>query len=76
MKRNTTSPRVEAAYRLMEEMRDMLNDIAASATILGATPFDGRHACRDLSGELHGALLEFEIKLAEIGRHEFAVRKR
>lgn len=73
---NDNSQGVSAAYRLMEEMRDMLNDIAASATILGGTPFDGRHACRNLSGKLHGALLEFEIELAEIGRHEFAVRKK
>ncbi len=73
--KRTETPRVKAAYRLMEEMRDMLNDIAASAAILGGTPFDGRHACRELSAHLHSALLEFEVELAAIGRHEFEVKE-
>lgn len=74
-RQNTRSPKVEAAFRLMDEMRDMLNDIAASASILGATPFEGAPACRDLSGKLHTALLEFEIELGAIGHHTFDVRK-
>ena len=61
----TPSPRVEAAYRLMEEMRDMLNDIAASATILGGTPFEGRHACIELSGKLHSRPNLFNMTWAE-----------
>ncbi|MBZ0135302.1 MAG: hypothetical protein K8I27_02875 [Planctomycetes bacterium] len=73
---DTHSPKVTAAFRLMDEMRDMLNDIAASANILGATPFEGAPACRDLSGKLHTALLEFEIELGAIGHHTFDVRER
>jgi hypothetical protein len=63
-----------AALALLDEMRLMLNDIAASAAILGATPFAGGAAANTLAGNLHTALLEFEIALADIGRHEFAVR--
>lgn len=63
-----------AAFALMDQMRDMLNDIAASASILGASPFEGRPACRNLATKLHTALLEFEIELAAIGRLEFKVR--
>jgi hypothetical protein len=63
-----------AALALMDEMRLMLNDIASSAAILGATPFPGGAAAKALAGNLHTALLEFEIALAEIGRHQFAVR--
>lgn len=73
--KRAAASKVTAAYRLMEEMREMLNDIAASATILGGTPFDGRHACRELSAHLHRALLEFEVELADIGRHEFEVKE-
>jgi hypothetical protein len=64
----------KTALALLEEMRAMLNDIAASATILGATPFPGAPAAKELSGNLHTALLQFEIALAQIGRHEFAVK--
>jgi hypothetical protein len=64
----------KTALALLDEMREMLNDIAAGATILGATPFPGGPAAKALGSNLHTALLEFEIALATIGRHEFAVR--
>ncbi|MCG3184558.1 MAG: hypothetical protein ICCCNLDF_02685 [Planctomycetes bacterium] len=64
-----------AAFKLTAEMQEMLNDIAASATILGATPFAGGPAAKKLAASLHQALLEFEIELAAIGRHEFEVKK-
>jgi hypothetical protein len=66
--------KTNAALGLLDEMRAMLNDIAASATILGATPFPGGPAAKELSARLHAALLEFEIGLAAIGRHEFSVK--
>lgn len=69
-----TTTKTVAAFALLEEMRELLNDIAASATILGATPFAGAPHARELSAALHGALLEFELGLAELGRHEFQVR--
>ena len=65
----------ETALGLMQELRTMLNDIAASATILGATPFVGGPVAKELSASLHSALLQFEIGLAQIGRHEFAVKQ-
>jgi hypothetical protein len=65
----------KTALNLLDEMREMLNDIAASATILGATPFAGGPAAKLLAADLHTALLEFEIGLSAIGRHEFAVRR-
>jgi hypothetical protein len=74
MRQHTKATKSETAFRLMEEMREMLNDIASSATILGATPFEGRQAAKKLSAALHTALLEFEVELAEQGRHEFEVR--
>jgi hypothetical protein len=74
-KQNAAKGRAETAFRLLDEMHEMLNDIAASATILGGTPFDGAPAAKELSGRLHGALLEFEIALAQIGRHSFEVKK-
>jgi len=64
-----------AAFGLMDEMRTMLNDIAASAAILGATPFAGGPAAKALAMHLHTVLLEFEIAMAEIGRHQFAVKQ-
>ncbi|MCA8912150.1 MAG: hypothetical protein KDB82_10625 [Planctomycetes bacterium] len=73
-RQNTKATKSETAYRLMEEMREMLNDIASSATILGATPFEGRTAAGKLGAALHTALLEFEIELAGQGRYEFEVR--
>ncbi|MEZ5992074.1 MAG: hypothetical protein R3E76_06955 [Planctomycetota bacterium] len=73
-RQNTSTPKTETAFNLLEEMRELLNDIAASATILGATPFAGGPAAKQLSGRLHTALLEFEVELAELGRHQFEVR--
>jgi hypothetical protein len=75
MNRHKSKRKSQAANRLMKEMHEMLSDIAASATVLGHTPFDGVWACRELAESLHTALLEFEIKLAEIGQHSFNVRK-
>jgi hypothetical protein len=68
-------PKSETAFKLLAEMQEMLNDIAASAAILGATPFEGVWAAKRLAASLHQALLEFEIELAEQGRHEFQVRQ-
>ena len=73
-RQQTPAARSETAFQLLEELREMLNDIAASATILGTTPFAGARAAKQLSGTLHTALLEFEIELAAIDRHEFEVR--
>ncbi|MBK8205249.1 MAG: hypothetical protein IPK87_00520 [Planctomycetes bacterium] len=61
------------AQQLLEEIREMLNDIAQSATILGATPFAGRQAAAHLGASLHTTLLEFEIALAEVQFHNFEV---
>lgn len=61
----------QQAKHLMEEMRVMLNDIAASATILGSTPFDGGPACKALAASLHEALMIYEMEMAALGLHEF-----
>ncbi|MCC7508023.1 MAG: hypothetical protein IT464_01450 [Planctomycetes bacterium] len=61
------------AQQLLEEIREMLNDIAQSATILGATPFPGRKAAANLGASLHTTLLEFEIALADVKLHNFEV---
>ena len=74
-RQHTKTTKSETAYRLLEEIREMLNDIASSATILGATPFEGGPAAKKLGATLHTALLEFEIELAGQGRHEFEVRQ-
>ncbi|MHC4839819.1 MAG: hypothetical protein ACYTDT_02520 [Planctomycetota bacterium] len=78
MSNNTTTPltpkSLAEAWRVIEDMRTMLNDIAASATILGAAPFDGAPPVRKLAHALAGALLEYEIGLAELGVHEFHVK--
>lgn len=74
MNRQKSDRKADAAIRLMKEMHEMLNDITASATVLGHTPFDGVWACRGLAENLHTALLEFEIKLADLGHHSFNVR--
>ncbi len=75
MESQPTSARRKSAraQQLLEEIREMLNDIAESATILGATPFPGRQAAAQLGTELHTALLEFEIALAEARIHSFEV---
>jgi len=75
MNRQKSHRKSEAATRLMMEMHEMLNDIAASSAVLGQTPFEGVWACRELAANLNTALLEFEIKLAELGHHTFDVRK-
>lgn len=73
-RQNTASSKSATAFRLVDEMHEMLNDIAASATILGATPFDGAAPSKTLAVRLHEALLEFEIELAALGRHSFEVK--
>ncbi|MCB9895728.1 MAG: hypothetical protein H6839_14880 [Planctomycetes bacterium] len=74
MPKQNTKSKSETAFRLLDEMHEMLNDIAASATILGATPFNGAGPSKALAVKLHEALLEFEIGLAAIGRHSFEVK--
>lgn len=75
-KTNTQPSRnVRGAAALLHEIRDLLDDIAQSSTILGATPFAGREAAHRLAGALHTALLEYEIDLAKIGLHEFDVKR-
>jgi hypothetical protein len=61
--------------KLLSEMRVMVNDIARSATILGATPFAGRDAAKALAESMHAAVLEYEIALAALGEHEFDVKQ-
>lgn len=73
MENNTVTPRETRAMNLLLEMREMLNDIAQSATILGATPFAAREAANALGTNLHTALLEFEIALAQVHNHNFHV---
>ena len=73
-KQNAPASKSDTAFRLLHELHEMLNDIAASATILGATPFEGAEPAKALGNSLHGALLEFEIELAALGRHEFEVK--
>lgn len=64
---NTLSPRkTEGALQLLQDIRGMLDDLAQSSTILGATPFAGRQAAKSLAVALHTALLEYEVNLAEI----------
>ncbi len=63
------------AIQVMQEVRTMLDDIARSAAILGSTPFSGRETARTLASSLHLALLEYEIGLAQLGGHEFAVKR-
>jgi hypothetical protein len=72
----TLSPRKQqGAMLLLRDIRTMLDDIAQSATILGATPFAGRQAARSLADALHSMLLEYEISLAELGLHAFDVKQ-
>jgi hypothetical protein len=73
-KQDTASARSQTAFALVDEMHEMLNDIAVSATILGATPFTGAAPAKALAERLHEALLEFEIELAALGRHSFDVK--
>lgn len=69
-----TSKNLNEAWQVVEDMRQMLNDIAASATILGAAPFEGAKPVRALAGALGAAMLEYETSLAELGVHEFNVK--
>ncbi len=70
------SPRKAAgAIKVMQDMRTMLDDIARSATILGGTPFAGRETARALAHSLNVALLEYEIGLADLGGHDFEVKR-
>ncbi len=69
-----TSKNLAEAWRVVEDMRQMLNDITASATILGTAPFDGAAPVRKLAGSMGTALLEYEIELADLGVHEFQVK--
>lgn len=75
MENRTTTARESRAMNLLLEMREMLNDIAQSASILGATPFAGREAASALGASLHTALLEFEIALAQVHNHDFNVKQ-
>lgn len=62
------------ADRILEEVRTMLNDIATSASIMGQADFVGAPVARELANNLHAALLEYEIGLAELGRLTFPVK--
>lgn len=73
-RQNTATGKSQMAFRLLDEMHEMLDDIAASATILGATPFEGGAPSKALAVKLHEALLEFEIQLAALGRYSFEVK--
>ena len=70
------SPRKAAgAMAVLADIREMLDDIARSATILGGTPFDGREVARDLAQSLNSTLLEYEMGLAELDQHRFQVKQ-
>lgn len=72
--RPLTSKNLAEAWRVVDDMRQMLNDITASATILGSAPFDGAAPVRKLACSMASALLEYEIELAELDVHEFQVK--
>jgi hypothetical protein len=67
--------RTESAFTVLEEVRGVVNLIATAATAIGQADVEVSEAASKLALELHEALLEFEMAMANQGRHTFKVKK-
>lgn len=62
--------------RLMTKQRRILEDIALLAEALSAVVSAGQDAAESLCAGIHSVLLQYEIGLADAGRHKYGDKRR